>query len=78
MKFTVIWAPQAENDLARLWLEAEDRGEISAAAESLDSALREDADRLGGRILFSPPLAVDFDVITDDCIVRVLSCWRPL
>ncbi len=84
MKFTVLWSPDAENDLATLWLNADNRAEISAAADAIDAILRDDAHFLGEyrsgrvRILYSPPLAIHFEVLEDDCIARVLTVWQPL
>ena len=83
MKFTVVWSCEAEDDLAELWLDAETRAEIVAAAREVDDALREDAHLLGERrysrfrVLYSDPLAVDFEVKVEDRIVRVIAIWRP-
>jgi hypothetical protein len=39
MTYTVIWEPQAENDLASVWLAALDRAAVNLAAQRLDQEL---------------------------------------
>jgi hypothetical protein len=77
MRFTVVWSTTAENDLASVWLEADDREEVAAAADLLDLTLRDEANLVSGRILFSPPIAIDFEISIEERIVRVLSRWNP-
>jgi len=68
MKWTVLWLRSVEEDLATLWTNAPDRGEIAAAADAIDAALQRDPEALGEsrggvtRIAFHKPLAVLFDV----------------
>jgi plasmid stabilization system protein ParE len=82
MKFTVIWSPDAENDLAEIWLAANDRPDVTAAGDRIDALLQEDAHLHGEsrrdrcRILFVSPLAIDFEVIAEDRVARVLTVWR--
>ena len=82
MRYTVLWSPDAENDLAAIWLDASDRSAVTAAGNQIDALLRQDAHLQGEsrygrlRILFIPPLAIDFEVIHDDRIARVLTVWR--
>lgn len=40
MKYTVIWLPSAEQELAEVWLRAADRDRITEAAERLESTVR--------------------------------------
>lgn len=81
MIHTVLWTPAAEQELATAWLDAADRGEVTRAANSIDRLLRVDPETRGEsrydavRILFMPPLGVDFEVRADDCMVYVLSTW---
>jgi plasmid stabilization system protein ParE len=83
MRYTVLWSPDAEGDLASIWLAATDRADVTAAGDRIDVLLREDAHLQGEsrhgrlRILFVLPLAVDFEVLEDDRIARVLTVWRP-
>jgi len=82
MKFTVVWIPSAEHELAELWMGAPDRQEVRDAADRIDAALAETPMALGEsrsgnvRILFAYPLGVEFEVLARDRRVRVLSVWR--
>jgi len=81
MKFTVLWKPAAQQDLADLWMDSKTRGAITAAANQLDRNLSEDADQLGEsrdqfiRIAFESPLGIEFEVDTEDRKVLVLGVW---
>jgi plasmid stabilization system protein ParE len=78
VKWTVVWLPEAQDDLARLWLAATDQKAITQAADWIDKALRQKADKIGiqsldGRFLEKSPLSVAYDIRPDDCLVRVLQ-----
>lgn len=81
MRYTVLWVPSAERDLAAIWTTSEERGSVASAANTIDALLREDATSRGEacfdtvRTLIVPPLGVDFEVQEDDRIVRVLAVW---
>ena len=66
MRFTVTWHPEAEDELAELWISAEDRDAITAAVLAIDTALRSDALAKGEavaenlRAFHAPPLRVLF------------------
>jgi len=81
MRYTVLWAPTAERDLAAIWMEAADRTAVASAADTIDALLREDAHLRGEsradnlRVLFAPPLGVDLEVLPDDHTVYVLAVW---
>lgn len=82
MKYTVVWKPEAEEELARMWNEAQDRRELTAAANAIDRLLRtspqdQGESRSGAtRIMFVHPLGVIYDVEEQDRLVSVLSVWR--
>ncbi|HEX7377197.1 MAG TPA: type II toxin-antitoxin system RelE/ParE family toxin [Pirellulales bacterium] len=82
MKFTVVWTPAAERDLAAIWIHSGDRNMVSSAANRIDRALRDNANRIGEiifdsvRTMFVDPLGVDFDVSELDRLVYVLSVWK--
>lgn len=82
MRYTVLWVPGAERELAELWLDQATRGEITEAANRIDRLLENDPQQqgesrpTGRRILFETPLAVTFRVLPEDRIVRVLEVWR--
>lgn len=82
MKFTVVWKPAAERQLAEIWLSASDRDTVTSATEAIESALTIRADELGEsrpldcRIAFVAPLAVTFRVTAADRLVEVVSVRR--
>jgi plasmid stabilization system protein ParE len=78
MHYTVIWLPAAENDLARIWMQAPDREAVTRAAHLLDQLLRESPEAQahpeGDHYrLAVGPLVVLFRVLPDDCQVHVLA-----
>ena len=81
MRFTVLWTPSAERDLATLWEDAADRNAITFASHTIDTLLRERAKTCGEsrydtvRIMFAPPLGVLFEVLEEDRTVYVLAVW---
>jgi len=82
MNYTVVWLPSAENDLATLWVQADDRSAVSTAADAMDEALRRDPLSLGesrsenSRIFIDPPLALLFDVSEADQRVTVWAVMQ--
>lgn len=83
MKYTVIWLPSAEEELAEAWLRASDRERLTEAAERLDRRLQ----RFGGsdigesrpsgrRIIFEPPLGAMFRVNRSERVITVSHIWR--
>lgn len=82
MKFTVIWKPEAERRLTRLWLAAPDRKAITDAANRIDQLLENNPQergesRDGGRrILLEAPLGVFFRVDSQSHQVWVIGVWR--
>jgi plasmid stabilization system protein ParE len=79
MIYTVIWKPLAEQKLASIWIDAQDRQAVSAAANEIDRLLRVDPQSIGEsrsgseRVLIVEPLVVAFEVEEDDRRVSVLS-----
>lgn len=81
MKWTVVWIRAVQNDLADLWMAAPDRKVVEDAANWIDQALARDPQGLGihaadGWFLERLPLTVSYEVIPDDCMVRVLQVVR--
>jgi mRNA-degrading endonuclease RelE of RelBE toxin-antitoxin system len=82
MRFTVLWTPTAERDLAELWLRSADREVIRSAADTLDSLLRVDPHLHGEsryeslRVVRAAPLGIDIEVDQDSRSVWVLRVWR--
>lgn len=81
MKWTVVWLPQARDDLATIYLGASDQQAVTEASDWIDKRLARDPEELGivapdGRFVERPPLSVAFEIIPDDCMVRVLQVVR--
>ena len=79
MNYTVVWNPDAENDLAFAWMRAVDKQALSAAANRLEKLLGDDPLNLGEsragitRIAFDGPVGVICDVSEPDRRVTVLA-----
>lgn len=77
-KFTVIWHPDAEQELAHIWITGNDRKRITLSVAAIDNTLATDPDtrgesvREGLRRLDIAMMRVLFAVKTDDCIAEVL------
>jgi hypothetical protein len=82
MKYTVLWVAGAEQELAALWLDADQRAAITRASHLIDQRLMTDPQnegesRPGGRrILFEPPLGATYVILSQEAVVRVLHVWR--
>jgi hypothetical protein len=78
-RFTVTWDLTAQEQLARIWLEADDRQRVTPAADCIDGELAEDPRAKGSllaeglRVLYVPPLHVCFTVSELDRLVEVVS-----
>ena len=85
MKYTVLWARDAEKELAAIWMATDNRGMIAEAADSLDRQLTHNPDAIGEsrphkqRVAYCLPLGIRFQIFNADRIVRVLAVWacRP-
>ena len=81
-RYTVVWVQSVEDELVEIWLASEDRNEITAATNSIDHELRNDADLKGDevseglRALNAPPIRVVFTVRADDRVVEIVSVRR--
>jgi plasmid stabilization system protein ParE len=82
VRYTVVWSPDAERELARVWNHASDRGGITNAANFLDRERARDPNNLGEsrpsgiRIAHWLPLGIRFAISEDDRFVRVLAVWE--
>ncbi|MGI8982399.1 MAG: hypothetical protein ACR2FY_24470 [Pirellulaceae bacterium] len=82
MKYTVIWEPDAANELARLWLDSTDRQTVADAANEIDRLLSENpfdekyevVSNAGAIAVLS--LGVDFEVNGHDMKVLVSAVWH--
>jgi hypothetical protein len=82
MKWTVVWLPDAEAQLANLWLNALDRRQLARACNEIDRILKLDPLNAGegrdgvNRMVIYQPLVVSCDVSEPDRMVTVLAVWR--
>ena len=81
MRFTVSWTPTAQQNLAAVWMAADDKAAITSAANTIDVLLAADPESRGElrfdtvRSLSVPPLGVDYEIVEADRIVYVLTAW---
>lgn len=78
MRYTVVWLPSADDELALLWVQAPDRQALSDAAKRIEQALRIDPDQKGfeqdGLWYYTdPPLTVAYELSPDDRLVTILQ-----
>jgi hypothetical protein len=82
MKWTIIYHPRAEDELARLWLDPSIREAVTGASAQLDRVLQsspQDAGESrasGRRIVLVPPLGAKYEISEPDRTVRVLQIWH--
>ena len=76
--FTVVWTPQAENELIDIWLASHERAAVTEATTAIDRELRVDPNGKGeelheGLRAFQVfPLRVLFEIHVENRIVKVL------
>jgi hypothetical protein len=81
VKYTVVWAAKAQEELAEIWLNVTDRAAVARAADSLDYELSQNPAAVGEsrpsgrRIAYCLPLGIQFRISEDDRLVRVLAVW---
>jgi plasmid stabilization system protein ParE len=82
MNYSVNWLPNAEQELAALWLNSSDRDAITSASSVIDQLLVRDPDNEGEsrpngrRIVFATPLAAIYRIHPDKRQVDVLHVWK--
>lgn len=80
-RYTVVWAVEAQDDLAEIWINARDRNTVSRAVHAIDRELAEAPSTRGWelheglRALFVPPLKIAFSVREEDRRVEVESVY---
>ncbi len=81
MKYSVAWLPAAAQELAEIWLAADDRPAVSQAAALLERQIAIDAESVGEsrpdgrRIHFAAPLGIPLRIQQDDRRVVVIHAW---
>lgn len=81
MRFTVVWLPRAERELAKLWEASDNRAALTRAADRIERLLATQPDHVGEerpdgrRLLFEEPLGLQYRVLQADRLVRVVTIW---
>jgi hypothetical protein len=81
MSYTVVWMPEAESRLARMWLSSRLRNAIQEAADKIDLELRNnpsdcgESRDAGRRVMYVGPIGALFEIDETNRQVRVLSVW---
>lgn len=83
MTYEVIWTPDAERDLAAVWLTAADRRAVTAASDQIDRELGRSPLTFGrprtsgvNRVAVVALLGVTFEVVEDDKRVLVQTAFK--
>jgi hypothetical protein len=81
MRYTVVSATDADDQLAAVYYQAPDKAAVTAASNAIDQYPKHDAHRKGtprngDRILAIPPLEVVFTVSPDDRLVVIQEYHR--
>lgn len=82
MTYRVHWLATAEADLSDIWLNANDRSSITAAARAIDRRLEANPETEGEsrsegrRIIIESPLAAVYRVVPRLRTVNVTHIWR--
>ena len=83
MMYDVEWVPAANEELAAIWMLADDRAAVSRAVYRLDEALGREPLRLGEsressvrRVVSYDMLTIAFEVVEDDKRVHVHGVLR--
>lgn len=78
MIFAVTWAPDAEEELVRIWISSGSRNAVKRAADETDKVLTHNPETKGTSCgkrlsLHFPPLLVVYEIVPDDCIVQIVQ-----
>ncbi len=82
MRYSLNGEPDAEAELAALWLAARDRQRLSEVMARVEERLGRSPETLGesregdSRVLHDDPLGVLFEIDPQRRVVRILSVWR--
>lgn len=80
MPFTVVWLPDALDQLADCWNRSSNRKEVTKSTSQIDRQLRFDPDAkgvdfYGDRLFAVPPLHVVFRTKLNDLVVEIVQVW---
>jgi hypothetical protein len=81
MRWTVLYRPSAQDQLAEAWLNSPDPQSVAEAADAIDRILASNPMEVGesrsgnSRIIMQQPLTVLYDVYPDDAVVEVFAVF---
>ena len=80
MRFTVIWDPEALEELCRIWEEARNKKAVALAVDRIDSELRDSPETKGEAYdhdfhILEGPVEIVYRVSEDDRLVTVLQVF---
>lgn len=82
MRYTVHWTENVLDELAALWMAATDRTAVTTATHRLEQDLARDPYGRGfarnssvNRTATDFPLGIDYEIIEDDKLVRIVRVW---
>jgi hypothetical protein len=83
MRYTLVWIPDADDELARIWTDAPDKRAVADATNEIERVLKHSPLSAGqeyddDRCLVIGPLEVIYTVSPADCMVRVLWVARTI
>jgi hypothetical protein len=82
MRYTVVWRETALGQLARIWVESDNRNGINETVDAIDAELLNDPDQrgddyYGDRYVTFPLMWALYRVSPDDRTVHILQVGRP-
>lgn len=84
MRWKVIWTTEAEDQLAEIWLESDDRVEVTHSANELNDQLQFASESrrfesLPEQLWFfdNPPLRAYLEIDLDQQVISVVGIGRP-
>ena len=80
MKWTVVWNPNASNQLADIWLRAVDRNAVASATAEIERAIAQDPENAGfeyygDRLYVVLPISAVYEISPPDRLVRVIDVF---
>lgn len=82
MRWTVVWLPQAEQELADIWTNSTDQSKVALATYEIETLLRFNPSGVGGsrddgrRDIIRRPLGAVYKLFPQDRIVQVQRVWK--
>ena len=85
MNYSVLWPKESLDELATAWMSSSDRDAVTEASYLLEQELQNDPYACGfdrgvptDRTAVHLPLGIEFEIIEEDKLVRILRVWSLL